>query len=110
MKLNHKIALVTGGSRGIGKAICLKLAHCGAEVIVSYKENESGGKATVDNIIKDGGKAALLKLVLPAYESINAAFNFLQEKYQALDVLVNSAGINRPDDFDKINGIDIDKY
>ena len=56
-----KIALVTGGSRGIGKAVCLKLASEGYHVIINYVSNDEAARATLEQITAAGGSAELLK-------------------------------------------------
>lgn len=93
--LNGKIALVTGGSRGIGKAIVTTLAHAGATVAFTYRQSAAAADELVRDLVKDGRKVA-------AYQSDAARFNDAKEivekvagEFKRLDILVNNAGINR---------------
>jgi len=92
-----KYALVTGGSRGIGRAICLKLAEAGYPVIINYKSNEAEARHTLELIISKGGEAELLPFDVSVKEETEKALeswaNAHQEAYIAC--LVNNAGIRR---------------
>lgn len=92
-----KYALVTGGSRGIGRAICLKLAEAGYPVIINYKSNEEEARHTLEIIISKGGEAELLPFDVSKKEETEKALeswaNAHQEAYIAC--LVNNAGIRR---------------
>lgn len=101
-RLKDKIALVTGGGRGIGKAISLKLAAEGAEVILTYVSDLTSAEETAAEISKDGGKARILQLEVSDADSVDAVVADIAAKEGKLDVLVNNAGINDPQDFDKI--------
>jgi len=95
MSLKGKNALVTGGSRGIGRAISIRLASMGAHVFINYVSNPEAAQE-VQNIITDaGGTAALLAFnVADADQAQNAIKNLIKET-GALDILVNNAGITR---------------
>ncbi len=93
--LENKIALVTGGSRGIGKAIALSLADAGAQVMISYRSSSAEAAQVVDEIRRKGRESA-------AYQSDAADFTQSKEivekivaHHQRLDILVNNAGITR---------------
>jgi 3-oxoacyl-[acyl-carrier protein] reductase len=92
-----RYALVTGGSRGIGRAICLKLAEAGYPVIINYKSNEGEARLTMEMIISKGGEAELLPFDVSMKEETEKALeswaNAHQEAYIAC--LVNNAGIRR---------------
>jgi 3-oxoacyl-[acyl-carrier protein] reductase len=92
-----KYALVTGGSRGIGRAVCLKLAELGYPVIINYKSNEDEARHTQELIISKGGEAELLPFDVSMKEETEKALenwaNAHQEAYIAC--LVNNAGIRR---------------
>jgi len=95
MELKGQTAIVTGGSRGIGRAIALELARAGATVVVNYRNNQQVAEATVDDIIGQGGQA--MAIAADVSDSQQAAE--LVEKAAAatgrLDILVNNAGITR---------------
>ncbi|WP_031480973.1 SDR family NAD(P)-dependent oxidoreductase [Maridesulfovibrio frigidus] len=108
-RLENKIALVTGGGRGIGKAISTKLAENGAEVILTWVSDSASADETVGSIIKNGGKARALKLEVSDAASVEAVVKDISGKEGRLDILVNNAGINNPTDFDQITSDDWDK-
>jgi 3-oxoacyl-[acyl-carrier protein] reductase len=90
-----KCALVTGGSRGIGRAICYKLAGMGYYILVNYKGNEIEANKTLDHIKQNGGDGELLRFDVADKDSINQVLGgWIEantEKY--IEVLVNNAGI-----------------
>lgn len=92
-----KYALVTGGSRGIGKAISLKLAAQGMPVLVNYLKNQEAAQAVVDEIISKGGQAELLQFDVSAPQSIESALEVWENQHpdDYISVLVNNAGIRR---------------
>ena len=92
-----KYALVTGGSRGIGKAIALKLASQGHPVLVNYLKNQEAAQAVVDEITSHGGQAELLPFDVSAPQSIESALEGWENQHpdDYISVLVNNAGIRR---------------
>ncbi len=92
-----KYALVTGGSRGIGRAVCLRLAAMGLPVIINYVSNDAAAQETQADILAQGGSAELLKADVARPEAIESAL----EEWEAahpddfIGVLVNNAGIRR---------------
>jgi len=90
-----KYALVTGGSRGIGRAICIKMADMGYHVLINYKGNEEAAKATLQAITDKGGNAELLKFDVANREEIkNILGNWIEKNPdKTIDILVNNAGI-----------------
>jgi 3-oxoacyl-[acyl-carrier protein] reductase len=95
MTLNGEIALVTGGSRGIGKAICLALAQQGAEVFVNYVSNKQKAEETCDEIIKAGGKALPTGFDVSDTAATQTAVETLVKERGKISILVNNAGITR---------------
>ena len=92
-KLKGKVAVVTGGSRDIGRAIAIKLASLGAKVVVNYFNTESGANATVKEIVEAGGEAVAIKADVSKLDQVQvlkketiAAFG------EQVDILVNNAG------------------
>lgn len=110
-----KCALVTGGSRGIGRAICVKLAQMGYHVIVNYVSNEGEAIKTLQLIEEAGSTGELLKFDVSDNAAVVAALEGWQEahKDEFIEVLVNNAGIRKDnlllwmeeDDWDKVMGI-----
>jgi Dehydrogenases with different specificities (related to short-chain alcohol dehydrogenases) len=101
MKHENKIAVVTGSSRGLGRAIALKLARSGAEVVVTYRERREEGEAVAKEIRALGRKAVALPLDVGRVDTFEAFAAELEGALQAnwgrrtFDFLVNNAGISR---------------
>ena len=95
MSLSGKIAVVTGGSRGIGRAICQRLAALGATVIVNYVSNPAAAEETVKSIQSAGGKGEAVQFNVAVAGEIEAAFKKILEAHGRVDILVNNAGITR---------------
>lgn len=107
-----KYALVTGGSRGIGRAVSLRLAKAGYTVIINYQSNEQAAQETLRLIQEQGGQAELLPFDVSKSESVSAALESWQTAHpeEYIDLLVNNAGIRRdnllvwmePEDFETV--------
>ena len=104
MKLEGKIVLVTGSSRGIGKSMAEAFASEGASVVVTYKKNSGKAKKIAQNL----NDSLVVKLDISSRASITNVVKQIMKKYGRLDILVNNAGINKPTDFDKITEKDWD--
>lgn len=91
MSLKGKIALVTGGSRGIGRAISLKLASEGADIIINFFRKRSTAEATAQEVQAKGAKAYLTKANVGEPEEVDRMFTEIAEKFGRLDILVNNA-------------------
>ena len=109
MELKGKIALVTGGSRGIGKAIAIALTGAGADIALTYKEQKEAANQVVFKVKGMGGKAIALQMEVKDRGSVKKAIQMAVECYKGIDILVNNAGINKPTDFDKITDSDWDE-
>lgn len=96
-ELLHKYALVTGGSRGLGRAICMKLAEMGYSVLVNYQGNTAAAEETKQLVEQAGGEAELLRFDVGDKEQIDAALSQWEavHKGEYIEVLVNNAGIRR---------------
>jgi acetoacetyl-CoA reductase/3-oxoacyl-[acyl-carrier protein] reductase len=95
MSQRKRIAIVTGGSRGLGAAIATHLAEDGATVIVNYVRNAASANTTVRNIIERGGHAEAVQADVSEPAGIERLFEHIRKAHGRLDVLVNNAGINR---------------
>ncbi len=89
----NKNVLVTGGSRGIGKAIALEFAKNGYDVIVNYKENEIEANKTCEIIKSMGVSAIAVKCDISNEDEVKEMYELVKEKYNHLDCLINNAGI-----------------
>lgn len=93
--LHGKIALITGASRGIGRAIAIELAKAGAEVIINYLGSEEKAKEVVKEIESLGGRAHLSPFNVSKPEEVKKAIKELEDKLGTIHILVNNAGITR---------------
>jgi 3-oxoacyl-[acyl-carrier protein] reductase len=109
-ELAGKVALVTGGSRGIGAAIAVELARAGAAVAFTCRSHPAGGEATAKRIGERGGRALALACDVADAAAVDALVARVCQELGGLDVLVNNAGIARdqlilrmkPEDFDAV--------
>lgn len=110
MKLKDKIALVTGASRGLGRAIALELAAQGAQVTVNYMKSADKAEAVVKEIISRGGSAAAAQADITSLPEVEKMVDGLYEQFGRIDILVNNAGVTKdelllsmtPEDWDLV--------
>jgi 3-oxoacyl-[acyl-carrier protein] reductase len=95
LALENKVALVTGGSRGIGRAIALEFAARGAAVVVNYNKSPEAAEEVVRQIQAAGGKAAAYQADVSDFKQAEALVKFAVETFGDLSILVNNAGITR---------------
>ncbi|WP_261132776.1 3-oxoacyl-[acyl-carrier-protein] reductase [Bacillus sp. Marseille-Q3570] len=93
--LTGKTALVTGASRGIGRAIAIELAKQGASVAVNYSGSEEKARKVVEEIQENGGQAFAIQSDVSSMDSVTAMIKEVVSTYGSLDILVNNAGITR---------------
>ncbi|MGA2954910.1 MAG: 3-oxoacyl-ACP reductase family protein [Thermodesulfobacteriota bacterium] len=93
MRLKDKIAIVTGGGRGMGAAYCVAMAREGAKVIVNYVGNAKAAESVVNQIRKDGGEAQAFQADVGKKADVQKMVDFAVQKYGRLDVLVSNAGL-----------------
>ena len=103
MKLKGRTALVTGGSRGIGRAIALALAEEGADVAVNYVASEAAARDVADNVKKMGRRALLAQADVADYPDTFRMAQDLLREFSHLDILLNNAGINSDKTFVKMD-------
>ncbi len=94
-RLDGRVALVTGGSRGIGRAICKALAGAGATVLVNYQSNEGAAREVVTEIEAAGGKAEALRFDVANADAVDSSITDAAKRHGKLDILVCNAGIAR---------------
>lgn len=102
MQLSGKVALVTGSSRGIGKAIALELACAEAGVAVTYNRRKKAAEKVCSTIVSQGGKAIVCQVDTARRASIRKAIQRTRKQLGPIDILVNNAGVHQRKDFLKI--------
>lgn len=108
--LTGKIALVTGSSRGIGRAIAIELGRRGATVVVNYNSNADAAAEVLDAIKAAGSDGMIVQADVSQADQVEALFKAIADAYGKLDILVNNAGVTRdgvimmlkPEDFDTV--------
>jgi 3-oxoacyl-[acyl-carrier protein] reductase len=108
-KLKDKVALITGGSRGIGAAIAKRLAHDGASVAITYAKDASAASAVVQEIERNGGKAVSIQADAADAKAVKAAVDKTVATFGRLDVLVNNAGTAIPKTFEETTLEEMDR-
>lgn len=92
-RLEGKVAVVTGGSRGIGRSVCQTLAKAGAHVVIGYVGREDAANDTLASITGAGGSAEILRVDVGDAESVEQAFKKVVDAHGKVDILVSNAGI-----------------
>lgn len=107
--LAGKRALVTGGSRGIGRAIAEAFAREGARVCINYVSRPSDAEEIVSNIVSQAGEAFSIKCNVSQEPEVQAMFNEIDSRFGGLDILVSNAGVILEKDFLKTTAADFDR-
>src|ERR1700678_3249074 len=107
--LNKKVALITGGSRGIGAAIAKRLAADGAQVAVTYSKGADAAESVVKEIERGGGKAIAIQADAADAEAVKSAVERTVTTLGRLDVLVNNAGTAIPKPFEQTTLEEMDR-
>src|SRR5947199_5466487 len=108
-KLSEKVALITGGSRGIGAAIAKRLAADGASVAITYAKDANAASAVVKAIEHNGGKAVAIQADAADVEAVKRAVKKTVATFGRLDVLVNNAGTAIPKTFEETTLEELDR-
>ncbi|MGN0145216.1 MAG: elongation factor P 5-aminopentanone reductase [Clostridium sp.] len=93
-KLRGKVALVTGASRGIGRAIAIELAKEGASIVINYSKDDKGAEETLEEIKKINGYGILIKQDISSYEKTQIMVDEIINTMGKIDILINNAGIS----------------
>jgi 3-oxoacyl-[acyl-carrier protein] reductase len=101
-RLLNKVAIVTGSSRGIGKAIAFRFARAGARVVITYNRQREAAQEGVRQIVAEGGDAWATPLDVSSRRSIQEVFAACGERWGGIDILVNNAGCLKQEPFRKI--------
>ncbi len=101
---NKKVALITGGSGGIGSAICRQLAKANYRIVVNYHTNRTKAEATLNSLANEGHH--LFKCSITVSEQVVQMADFVEQQYGRLDVLVNNSGITKPVPHHDLEGLD----
>lgn len=115
MALQGQVALVTGASRGIGRAIGLALGQAGAFVVVNYRENQEAAEESLAAIIARGGQGELCRFDIALEDQVEAAVKKIVDGHAKIDILVNNAGVTsdnllmrtKPADWDQVIGTNL---
>lgn len=113
--LSGKVALVTGGGRGIGRACCLALAEAGAAVAINYSASKDAAEEVKAEIEKAGGRAETYQADVSNFDQVQKMFEDVKEAFGTLDILVNNAGVikdtlllrMKPADWEKVIGVSL---
>lgn len=95
MLLDHKVAIVTGASRGIGRAVALTLAGAGAKIVINYAGNEKAAREVEEQIVAQGGEALVVQADVSQMNDVEKLVKQTTERFGRIDILVNNAGITR---------------
>mgnify|MGYP003283514740 FL=1 len=100
--LTGKKAFITGGSRGVGKAICLTLADCGADVAFTYLSRDEAAMEVAREIEDMGRKALCYKCDVGNFEQMKEVLSDVKNKFSKLDIIINNAGGSKVFEIDEL--------
>ena len=103
MSVENRTCLVTGASRGIGRAIAEELGSQGAEVVVNYRSSEDAAREVKSRIDEGPGKAVLAQADVANYDEVKAMYDVVSDEFGGVDVVVNNAGITADTKFDNMS-------
>ena len=115
MDLRGQIALVTGGSRGIGRAVVLELGRLGAAVMINYRGNRAAAEETLGQLLAGGGSGELYPFDVAQEGPVEEAVKKIVDRHKKIDILVNNAGITadnllvrlKTEDWDQVLGVNL---
>lgn len=108
--LNGKCAVITGASRGIGRAIAIKFASIGANIVINYRNSEAEAQALSEELLSLGAEVLIVKADISKFDEAKQLISKAKEKFGAIDIVVNNAGITKDglvmrmseEDFDRV--------
>ena len=109
MTLAGQVAVVTGGSRGIGRAIALSLAKAGAYVVLNYRGNQTAADASLAAIVEQGGRGEISRFDVANESEIEQAVKKIVDGHNKIDILVNNAGVTADNLLMRISAVDWDQ-
>jgi 3-oxoacyl-[acyl-carrier protein] reductase len=115
MSLQGQIALVTGGSRGIGRATVLALGRLGAHVVINFRHNLPSAEATLGDLLASGGRGELCPFDVSDEKQVDEAVKKIVDEHEKIDILINNAGVTsdnllirmKPEDWDLVVGTNL---
>ena len=115
MSLEGQIGIVTGGGRGIGRAVALALGRLGAHVIINYRSNQTAATGTLEELVKRGGHGEVGQFDVSNENQLEEAIKKIVDHHKKIDILVNNAGITsdnlllrmRSEDWDQVLGTNL---
>ena len=115
MSLADQIALVTGGSRGIGRATVLALGRLGAHVIINYRDNLASAETTLRDLLAAGSRGELCRFDVSDEKQVDEAVKKIVDHHKKIDILINNAGVSsdnllirvKPEDWDQVIGTNL---
>lgn len=108
MKLENKVAIVTGGSGGIGQALCERLAKEGAKIVINYRSSKDEAEETKEKVEQVGSEALIVQADLSKVDQINHLVRETINHFGKVDILVNNAGLEKRADFWDVSESDYD--
>lgn len=109
MTLAGQVAVVTGASRGIGRAIALSLAKAGAYVVLNYRDNQTAADASLAAMVEQGGRGELSRFDVANESEIEQAVKKIVDGHNKIDILVNNAGVTADNLLMRISAVDWDQ-
>ncbi len=115
MILKGQVALITGGGRGIGRAIVFALGRLGAEVLINYRENKTAAEDTLHGVLAEGGAGQLCPFDVAQESQVEEAVKKIVDQHKKIDILVNNAGVTsdnllvrvRSEDWERVIGTNL---
>lgn len=115
MILKGQVALITGGGRGIGRAIVFALGRLGAEVLINYRENKTAAEDTLHGVLAEGGAGQLCPFDVAQESQVEEAVKKIVDRHKKIDILVNNAGVTsdnllvrvRSEDWERVIGTNL---